>query len=198
MNTLEIYTERDIKWLIKPHQRLDPMVSNLLVTYISQRNKAGIFTLQHSWKGFTRACLESPLPANLTSLQTTLRVCISKYCNIKKRSVLIWWMAWYLPRVIFAIQMTGMDGNWRHCCKKNAQRIPILSSEVSHKLNFFSLTLNFGMVMVIYSFLSQNFEKTTKELYHLFNLNEANVGWLRVSCLSFFASHFSFQLSTSF
>lgn len=25
------------------------------------------------------ACLESPLPANLTSLQTTLHVCISKY-----------------------------------------------------------------------------------------------------------------------
>lgn len=106
-------------------------------TYISQRNKSGIFTLQHSWKGLTRACLESPLPANLTSLQTTLRVCISKYCNIKKRSVLIWWTAWYLPKVIFTIQMIVMDGNWRHCCKKNAQRIPILSSEVSHKLNFF-------------------------------------------------------------
>lgn len=138
MNTLEIYTERDIKWLIKPHQRLDPMVSDLLVKHTLVKEIRLVFSLYNTHeKGLQVACLESPLPANLTSLQTTLRVCISKYCNIKKRSVLIWWMAWYLPRVIFAIQMTVMDGNWRHCCKKNAQRIPILSSEVSHKLNFF-------------------------------------------------------------
>lgn len=107
---------------------------------------------------------------------------LNTYCNITKGSVLVWWTAWYLPKVIFAIQMIVIDSNWRYCCKKNAQRIPFLNSEVNHKLYFFPLTLNFGMVTIS---SVKTLKRPLWNLHPLFNLKEANVGWLGFSVYLF-------------